>query len=323
MIRLLTVCDPHLSAHNPAAWKAPYEEVMATALEELVKFAEVTETRAILVAGDFFHLKAASRNPLGFLVRVSRILQRMPCPVYGIAGNHDLRTGSIWNGGLEGQPLEILTETGAVILLDDRPVQLLDPTDGTGCWIQGTSFNHGSADTFVGLARQNDEHVHVHLGHFGFSPEGSGQLYGEEVFGPEDLGAAFDVAVIGHHHWDQGVQQIDGRWYMAHGSFGWTSCHKADRDRVPQIGVIEVHPLGKTVTAMALPLRYPQAFEELIDVEKRDMIQEEAEQLEEFTVQLGERLLEAPAPEAVLEDLELEADVRDRARTYLEEAENG
>ena len=325
MIRLVTICDPHLSAHNPAAWRAPYEETMALALVGIQEQLAAMEARvdAVLIAGDFFHLKAASRNPLGFVTRVARRLKAFDCPVYGIAGNHDLRTGSIANGGLEGQPLEALAEMGAVHLLDEnrRWVPDLDAGGNFGCWVEGASFDHGTADTFRDMVRP-DGHTVIRLGHFGFSPKGSGDLFGEKVYGPEELGDTFDVAVIGHHHWDQGVREIDGRWYVAHGSMGWTSAHKADKDRAPQIGVIEAHPLGNKVYAMAFPLRYPP-FEDLIDVEKRDMIAEETEQLEAFTTQLGERLLEAQAPEAVLEDLELEEDVRARAKTYLEEAENG
>ena len=323
MIRLVTICDPHLSAHNPAAWRAPYEETMDLALAGIYAQLEQMEARvdAVLIAGDFFHLKAASRNPLGFVTRVARRLKAFDCPVYGIAGNHDLRTGSIENG-LVGQPLEALEEMGAVYLLDDnrRWVPDLDAGGSCGCWVEGASFDHGTADTFRDMVRSDRRRV-VRLGHFGFSPKGSGDLFGEKVYGPEELGDTFDVAVIGHHHWDQGIHEIDGRWYVAHGSMGWTSAHKADRDRAPQIGVIEIQALG-SISAMAFPLRYPP-FEELVDVEKRDMIAQETEQLAEFTAQLGERLLEAPAPEAVLEDLELEADVRERARAYLEGAENG
>lgn len=318
---MVTVCDPHLSAHKPAAWKADYEATLVAMLGEVWDFARLAEARAILVAGDFFHLRAASRNPLGFLIRTSRLFEKAPCPVYGIAGNHDLRGGSIVNGGLDGQPLELLTETGAVILLDDRPVQILSPTDNAGCWIQGASFCHGSANTFTELVRQDDRLPHIHLGHFGFDPAGHRDFFGEPVFGPEDLGEEFDVAVIGHHHWNQGVQKLGGRWYVAHGSFGWTSCHTADRNRMPQIGVIEIHATG-AVKATTHPLSY-QPFEELIDVEKRDAIQEETEQLEQFTVQLGERLLEAPDPEQVLEDLGIDTAARERAKKYLEEAEHG
>jgi hypothetical protein len=324
VIRLLTICDPHLSAHNPAAWKAPYAETMLLALAGVQEQLAQMEARidAVLVAGDFFHLKAPSRNPLGFVTRVARQFKAFGCPVYGIAGNHDLRGGSIASGGLEGQPLEALAEMGAVLLVDERERWIQDPDagGGCGCWIQGASFDHGTVDSFAALKRTGRTPV-IRLGHFGFSPKGSGELFGEKVYGPEDLGDTFDVAVIGHHHYDQGIHEINGRWYVAHGSMGWTSCHKADRDRVPQVGVIEVGPLG-SVDVQALPLNY-RPFEELIDVEKRDAIVEEATQLEEFTAQLAGRLLEAPDPEAVLADLELDADVRERARSYLEDAENG
>lgn len=329
MIRLVTVCDPHMSAHSPAAWKADYQLTILDVMEQILAQAARAPADAILVAGDFFHLKPAHRNPLGFLVRVSKLLKSCGIPVYGVAGNHDLRTGSIWNGGLEGQPLEALCEMGAVTLLDGDPIFIKDREHNRagGCWIQGASFEHAGAETFAGLSRQDSTHPHVHLGHFGFSPRGSGDLFGERIYGPDELGSAFDVAVIGHHHFDQGVvsqpaEEFGSRWFMAHGSPCWTSCHKADADRRPAFGMIEIQALGKIFCRQLYPTLKP--FADLIDIEKRELIQAEEDQLEEFSGQLSERLLQAPDPEAVLDDLDaVEQDVRLRAKEYLTAAEDG
>lgn len=319
-IRLITICDPHLSAHNPGAWggEMSYEEHNAGMMRQVFRFAAKQEVDAIVCGGDIFHLKTPTRNPLDFVIRTARLFKEAPCPLVGIAGNHDMRSGSFANN--IGPALEALIEMGAYHLLDEEPLLIrmdFAALETRTVAVAGASYDHAMAESFMAIPRTGD--VQVNVGHFAFGLE-SGTFYGEPVFGPDTLGAGdFDVAVIGHHHTDQGIPKVGGKIYMAHGSTAWTSVHKADKGRHPKAGYLEVTPEG--VTSNTLRLKTPE-FSELINVAAHEAAVEEGEELEAFLQTLGGVEFAGLDPGSILGGMKgLEGTVRERVEAYLEAAE--
>lgn len=319
-VRLVALADPHLSAHNPAAWKdsASYEEHTEAVLAQIWRLADKVDADAILVAGDLLHLRPVSRNPLSFLIRSARRLRAAGRPVLAIAGNHDLTRGSIENG--LGEPFAAVMEMSGLHLLDGDPVGFempwtaLEPFTVGVC---GASFDHARADSFLALPAVGNRTVA--LGHFAFGDK-SGEFFGEPVYGPDSLGAGhFDVAVVGHHHYDQGIREVGGKTYVAVGSTSWTSIHDADAGRRPAASMIEVTREGD-VTATVLRPSVPD-FADLVDVDGHREAVEEAKGVGEFLSQLAAASWDAGDPEKILDSLGADAEVRERAREYLEAAE--
>lgn len=328
-LRLVTICDPHLSSHNPSSWRedAPsYEEHNAAVLRQVWRFAHAKRADAILCAGDVFHLKPEARNPVPFLIRTARLFKEAPCPVFGIAGNHDMPRGSAENG--IGAPLEALCEMGAYHLLDHDPVEYELPWTGTQSWvvrIAGASFDHGRAGSFMRLDAGDLGGTHrpadylISLGHFAFGPK-SGSFYGEPVYGPDTLGdAAFDVAVLGHHHYDQGIREHAGKLYVSHGSTAWTSVHRADAERRPAAGFLEIRRGEDVVFNVLRPKVAP--FGDVVDTEGHAQAIQESEEIDEFVASLGSVQFDAADPGAVLDGMDAAREVKERAKAYLEDAE--
>ncbi len=319
-IRILTMADLHETHINPSGWKASYQEHQDEVWDQICRYAKKIEADAIAIAGDIFHRKRSGMNPTGFLIRLARKLKRAPCDVLVIAGNHDVRGGTIVNG-LDDRPLGALIEMNAVTLLDENPREIYFPEEQGLVTIRGSSFHHGNAGGFLELERGDG--VEVHLGHFNYAPEG-GEFFGEKVYGNEDLRkGAFDIAVIGHHHYDQGVRDIArDQTVVAVGSVTWTGVHDADSGRRPAAGVIEVTRPGDTWKVTTVRLTMP-ALDDLVDPETRREQKENREQLDQFAEEMKEVDLDPEDPLKILSGMEMSDEVRRRAGEYLAGAEEG
>ena len=214
-VTLITVLDMHLSPVTPASRKDDYAEATEEAWGQILRFAEKVGAEAILLAGDIYHLKTASRNPPGFLrrnIKMFKDAQRKGIDVLAIAGNHDLTFGSLVS--LDNQPIGVLVEAEAVHLLDGKPV--VYNAKGFSVKVAGGSFNHSQAAHVRDLKKEGADRL-VAMGHFWYGPE-TGEYFGEPVYGPGFFkGSEADVLVIGHHHADMGMPTIDGKVYCVHG----------------------------------------------------------------------------------------------------------
>jgi len=314
-IKLLTICDPHLSAHNPPSYKVEYWPLLKKTIDYLNRWLAVKELDAVLWAGDIFHLKSAQRNPHWFMAETIELLSSGVRNL-AIAGNHDTKYGNI-ETGLEGQPLEILIAARTMQLLD-REEHLISGEDGLKVRIAGASYHHGKADGPKNKKKRPGE-ILVTLGHFWFGPQ-SGIFYGEPIYGPEFFRKSeTDVYVIGHHHEDQGHQTENGKHFVALGSLTRTGAHKHDLERRPAAGLIEITKDGVQVTALRPNL--PPAGE-VMDLEKRKQITEEKKEMELFIASLRDTTLTAMDPKEILKELEAEEETRARTLRYIEEAED-
>ena len=174
-IVIVGICDPHCSVHNPAPYKVDYWPALRTALEQTISFASKKDADAIVWAGDIFHLKSASRNPLYFMADVIEMMRgvlEVGMANLTIAGNHDVKYGSL--EGLEGQPLDLLLRAGVMTLLDNKPVNIR--ARNFDILLSGQSFRHGYPLHPKEFNRKGST-FHLHTGHFWFGPK-SGNFFG-------------------------------------------------------------------------------------------------------------------------------------------------
>jgi hypothetical protein len=124
--------------------------------------------------------------------------------------------------------------------------------------------------------------------------------------------------VIGHHHEDQGIHQINGKWYVAHGSITRTGSHENDLTRRPAASYLQIRKEGIKITA--LRPKVPPG-DEIIDLEKRAQQKKEQKEMDAFVEQLREAKLEGVDPGAMLDQFDTTQEVRTRAKDYLQRAE--
>ena len=316
--KALVIHDAHLTHETPPAYKVDYWEMMKWVLSSVFKYAKRNEADAVLWTGDVFHRKAATKNPLHFLIEVAQILGEVGIPHYAIAGNHDVKFGTA-KLGLKGQPLALLAEMSFFTLLDGRPAYfLVEGEKSQVVKVAGCSFHHGKANELLDLDKKAGE-ILVALGHFWFGPK-SGEFFGEPVYGPDFLGKGpADVYLVGHHHEDQGHQVVGGKQYLVHGSLTRTGAHKSDIDRSPAAGWLEIDEEG-TITSKILRPKFPSAADSM-DLEKREQLRQEEEGMDEFVAELRSTSVEAYDPVDILNELDPEHEVKVRTKDYLEQAE--
>lgn len=317
--RALTICDPHFSAHNPSAYKEDYWPIVRRTMDKLFQFALKERCDAILWAGDIFHLKTAARNPMWFMadvIQMMRDVSEQGVRHLGIAGNHDVKYGSV-SEGLKGQPLDVLYAAGVYSLLDKE--EWLFDTGTKKIRIAGGSYLHGSAK-HVRLKGKKGADYLVTLGHFWFASQ-SGEFYGEAIYGPDFLHEGeTDVYVIGHHHEDQGIQEVGNKYYFVHGSSTRTGAHKHDLNRRPAAGYLCISDEG--IKHNILRPKMPE-IADVMDLDKREVVMAEKEKIDEFIRIFSQSSIDANDPKAMLDTIDpnMEGQVKEKVIEYLDQAE--
>lgn len=315
-LRFVTILDLHLSPVTPASRKDDFYESTKDSFRQAVKFAVKMNARALIMAGDILHLKTGSRNPHWFMRAVQLLLkeaQKAGVDVLAIAGNHDLTFGSMVS--FETQPIGVLAAGNAVHLLDDSSV--LYEANGFTLRIAGSSFNHSQASPVRDLKKDGATFL-VSVGHFWFGQE-TGEFFGEPVYGPTYFSSSeADAFVIGHHHADQGIPQVDGRLYFAHGSINRIGAHAGDMVRRPAVGLLEVTKSG--ITGKIARLKVPDA-NDIFDLVQHQELLKEKEELNNFMEMLNSQVIKGDEVQDILKELQLTAAVRTRVDAYLKTAE--
>lgn len=90
MAEYLLVNDVHLSDRPPSSCTDTYNDDLFTLLGEVNRIAEQREAGGIIYAGDIFDKKTPSRTSHATVLRLIQTARAAPCPVWAVAGNHDL-----------------------------------------------------------------------------------------------------------------------------------------------------------------------------------------------------------------------------------------
>ena len=324
MITLLFRTDVHVADHNPASWKGDYRSEVLSCLEQIGDIARENDVDAVIDGGDFFHVKAASRNSHALVREVVEIHKSYPCPVYGIEGNHDLRHNN--HDSLDSQPLGVLYAAGVFHHLRDHTFQ---DQFGTSVRVVGTPYKAGAAlSDFQGIHKGSEDYL-VSVAHILATENpvvGSASSFiGDTIFKYSDLvwPGCPDFWCFGHWHKDQGVcAQYDGDrrvHFVNQGSVSRGALNADNLERVPKVALLKFETSLASVDLVELKV---SEAAEVFDIQKKSRQVRRDAVIEQFITRLvkdgvGDSM---GTPEDAIAKLEFARDVQEGALEYLERA---
>lgn len=311
--------DTHVSDRSPSSWKGDYPAEIWSNLEQIGQFARTYEARACLDGGDYFHVKAASRNSHALVIKSASIHKAYPCPTYCVEGNHDLQGNNLES--IEKQPLGVLFESGVFHNLreevfEDGPLRVRVvgvPYSPTRSLAEIRSIQKRPGDTFLICI------VHSLAGES--PPPSVEDFFGESVFRYGDLASPDgpDVFCFGHWHKDQGIVDVLGKTFVNQGAVSRGALINENVQRTPKAALIEADMLGIRVTA--LPLIVAPAAD-VFDMERKERRDAETRSMDEFLTRLQQdvKIDLSQSIESNVEVLDFAQEVRAAALEYLERA---
>lgn len=201
--KAILVGDVHVADKGPRSRKDDYTEAIFTKLEEINEIAEKVQALHILQAGDFFHVKAPTRNSHSLVRRSIHILSKSKVPWIITPGNHDLPNGRM--DQLPKQPLGVLYAAKAARM----PIpDIIEKTPIGEVWIHGAPFTYhmDRDDTarqvyYPDAASQQDSAFSITISH-GTIIHGMDNFYVDYTNPRQfDITKCADVMFNGHIHW--------------------------------------------------------------------------------------------------------------------------
>ena len=320
MVNLVWRTDVHMSDYAPSSRTDIWHE---TVLEKLGQVRDVgieVGASAIIDGGDFFHIKSPSRNSHKLVQLTAEHHERYPFPVYCCPGNHDSVYGDY--KFLYQQPLGVLYSTGVFKRLYDSYEAVFEK-DGVKVRVVGIPYpGHRYTPALFEDIVKGDEDVLICVAHILASLRGGTMFEGEDIVRYGDLTkCAPDVFCFGHWHMDQGVEVIEGKTFINIGSLTRGSLSQDEVQRRPACAVISCTKSGATVDVRRLKVK---PAEEVFDVAGRRRQVERQMEMDSFVNKIKEDLESNTSGKTMaemLEELEVAAEVKEKAMEYLEKAQ--
>ena len=314
--------DTHVCDRSPSSWKADYPTEIWSNLDQIAKYAREHGAKAVLDGGDYFHVKAASRNPHSLVIKSIAVQKSYPCETWCVEGNHDLQYNSLES--IEKQPLGVLYESGTFQHLRDQVFE----DGGMRIRVVGMPYKPDrTLSELLAIKKQPGDDFLVALVHQLASaapPSRVEDFFGEPVFRYSDLVSEDgpDVWCFGHWHKDQGVVEIEGKRFVNQGAVSRGALINENTQRTPKVSLLEFTPSGFQI--VELPLIVAPA-DDVFDFEKKERVEKENESIDQFIVQLQNnvRIDLAASIETNVEQLDFAQDVRAAALEYLARAREG
>lgn len=307
--------DVHAADRSPDSWKGDYPAEIWSNLEQIGRLAQDHQVTAVLDGGDFFHVKAPTRNSHGLVAKVARVHAAYPCPVWSIEGNHDMAYNQLET--IERQPLGVLYDSGVFR-------NLREEVFGTVRVVGVPFVPDRGLDFLRTIKKQPGDTKLIAIVHAlaGKSPPGHVEdFFGEPVFRYADLifDGGPDVWCFGHWHKDQGIELIDGRWFVNQGAVSRGALVRENLERTPKVALIEVD--GPDLNVTSIPLKVAPAAE-VFDLARKERRDKEGEVIERFVRRLEEDAKFDPAAsiEDSVQGLAFAPEIRTLALQYLERA---
>lgn len=326
--------DVHVAEKGPASWKGDYAAEIFSNLEQVGELARKHQATAVLDGGDYFHVKAPTRNPHSIVVRSAEIHAAYPCPTYCVEGNHDIAYNNL--ASIDRQPLGVLYASGVFHHLRDevfvsnptRHEKLNDIETTLTVRVVGVPYDpNQQLETIRAIQKQpGDDYLIavIHALAAESPPAHVDDFFGEPVFRYSDLITENgpDVFCFGHWHKDQGVVEIEGRRFINQGALSRGALVKENLSRTPQAALIELTPEG--ITIGTIPMQVAPA-EDVFDLERKERRDEESRVIDEFVTRIQEDVAIDVADdiETTVETLDFAPEVQKLAKEYLERARGG
>jgi exonuclease SbcD len=272
-----------VAGHSPASWKADYPTEIWSNLEQIGQIAKAHEVNAVLDGGDYFHVKAGSKNPHSLVEKSARIHAAYPCPTLCIEGNHDMAHNNLET--IPSQPLGVLYATGVFGHLREQVFK-----DGD-LQVRIVGVPYSPKRTLEEMHRIQKKPGDTHLitvvhALAGLNPPASvEEFFNEPVFRYESLVRRNgpDVMCFGHWHRDQGVEELEGRFFVNQGSVSRGALVRENLLRTPKVSLIEID--GGVITIKEVPLQVAPASE-VFDLEKKAAQEREHDNIDQFVMRL-------------------------------------
>ena len=313
--------DTHVADNSPSSWKGNYAEEIWSNLEQVGKFAREREVTAVLDGGDYFHVKAASRNSHASIYRTVEIHDQYPCQTFCVEGNHDLAYNNL--DSIRRQPLGVLYASGVFQHLREQVF-----TEGDlQVRVVGVPYQpNRTLEELRAIQKQPGDDFLVAVVHALASENPPPQVedfFGEPVFKYADLVTEDgpDAWCFGHWHKDQGIVQVGGKTFINQGAVSRGALIHENITRTPQVSLIEFE---KDMSFELLPLVVAPP-EDVFDFEKKERVESERKSVDLFVQRLQEDVNLDPSK--TIEDnvgsLDFAKEVRDLALSYLDRAKEG
>lgn len=312
--------DIHLSDRSPVSWKGDYTEEIWSDLQQIGELAKKHRVDAVIDGGDYFHVKAPTRNSHYLNEKTARIHKEYPCPVFCVEGNHDLAYNNLES--LSRQPLGVLYASGVFHRLreevfGDRDLRVR---------IVGVPYNPNLTlgELLSIQKKEGDTHLIavVHALASKDPPSAVGDFWNEPVFSYGSLVSSNGPTCwcFGHWHKDQGIELVGGKYFVNQGSVSRGSLVRDNLDRVPKVALLEFE--GDQINITSIPLSVAPASE-VFDLDRKATQEKERHDIDQFVLRLvSDGIVD---PDASIEDnvrkLDFADDVRTEAIRYLELAE--
>jgi DNA repair exonuclease SbcCD nuclease subunit len=275
--------------------------------------------QAVLDGGDYFHVKAASRNSHGLIYRTMAIHKQYPCPTYCIEGNHDLAYNNL--DSIERQPLGVLYESQTFHHLREEVFR----DDGLQVRVVGVPYDpQRTLESLRAIQKQPGDDYLVAIVHALAAespPSKVEDFFGEPVFRYGDLVTPNgpDAWCFGHWHKDQGIVAIGGKSFVNQGAVSRGALIHENTKRTPQVSLLEFDASG--MRCKTLPLVVASA-EEVFDFDKKERVESESRSIDKFVERLQEDAQFDPSAsiEGNIGQLSFAEEVRSMALSYLEKA---
>lgn len=311
--------DTHVSDRSPASWRGDYPAEIWSNLEQVGQLAKLHGANAVLDGGDYFHVKAASRNPHALVSRTADIHRAYPCPTYCVEGNHDIAYNNL--DSVSKQPLGVLYASGVFQHLREATFE----DGGLRVRVVGVPYSpFRTLDELRAIQKKPGDDFLIAIVHqlAGANPPASVEdFFGEPVFRYPDLITPDgpDVWCFGHWHKDQGIIELDGKKFVNQGALSRGALIRENIERTPQATLLEVTPSGIVTVSLPMVVSPP---EEVFDFERKDRQEKESLEIEQFvsTLKANVEYDATQSIEANLQALDFAREVRDLALDYLERA---
>jgi Icc-related predicted phosphoesterase len=320
-LSLIFRTDVHVADKSPLSWKGDYPAEIWSNLEQIGDLARKHNCTAVLDGGDYFHVKAPTRNSHAIVAKSAQIHGAYPCPTWCIEGNHDIKHNNL--DTLDRQPLGVLFESGTFQHLRDTTFQV------GSLKVRVVGFPYSPFRTLEELraVTKGEEDYLVAIVHALAAenpPAHVEEFFGEPVFRYSDLvfKAGPDIFCFGHWHQDQGIVEIQGRQFVNQGAVSRGALTKENTSRVPKVALLEFTPSGFTVGS--IPLKVLPASE-VFDLERKERQERERRSIDHFVSEISEKVFQVDVEQDIeggVRSLDFAVEVRDRALTYLENASN-
>jgi len=311
--------DVHASDMKPPSWKGDYQAEIWSSLEAIGQMAEEHEVTAVLDGGDFFHIKAPSRNSHALTRRTAAIHANYKCPIYLVVGNHDITYNDL--SSLDRQPLGVMFASKVFYRLEEQVFK-----DGDlQVRVVGVPYSlHRTLDELLAIKKKPGDTFLVAVVHALATENPPAEVEGffkEPVFRYSDLVTSDgpDLFCMGHWHQDQGIVNIKEKYFVNQGAVSRGALNHDNIKRIPQVALLEFDSSG--IKVKTIPLEVAPA-EEVFDFDRKERIESENRSIDKFIERLQEDATFDPTAtiEKNIQALDFVAEVRDMALAYLERA---